>query len=414
MASSFLTQFLVGVGLSLIQCVAAAPWVLLLVRVSSRAWWRRSDVWLSALGAVVGLGLVMALLLQTVRDIDNLQFLGKIYASLLQAQLTADLLIALFAMIMMAWPKGGTVGLAAFLEGIRQPMFLLLLGAGVILMVVLPFIPYFTFGEDHLMTKDLGLELIMLASLAFGVLLASLSISEEIEGRTAVTLMSKPVSRRQFLLGKYLGILLACLLLTGVLGWCYGWMTGFKSWYDRVGWYDDDASRRTVFPSAVDAWLQAGIPGDEGRALLRGSIIWGLDVSEGLPGLVLGFSHVMVLLAATVCLATRLHFAANIVTCAVLFVLGHLSPILVQSAEYRNQPAHGGGTAVTQLLEFMARLFNRILPDLQLFSPTRINDAPIATSQLAFYAGEVCGYSILYTAILLLFGLVLFEDRDLA
>ena len=41
----------------------------------------------------------------------------------------------------------------------------------------------------------------MLASAAFGVLVAAVSISEEIEGRTAVTLMSKPVSRRQFLLG---------------------------------------------------------------------------------------------------------------------------------------------------------------------------------------------------------------------
>jgi len=37
-----------------------------------------------------------------------------------------------------------------------------------------------------------------------------ISINEEIEGRTAVTLMSKPVSRRQFLMGKFVGILTAC------------------------------------------------------------------------------------------------------------------------------------------------------------------------------------------------------------
>ena len=53
------------------------------------------------------------------------------------------------------------------------------------------------------------------------MLAASMLISEEIEGRTAITLMSKPVSRRQFLLGKFVGLLLAALAMTGILSWFF-------------------------------------------------------------------------------------------------------------------------------------------------------------------------------------------------
>ena len=128
---------------------------------------------------------------------------------MLHLQLAADSFVFVFMLLLAIWPKGGAVALAAFREGIRQPMFWLLLGLALLLLIVFPFIPYFTFGEDLVMLKEMGYDTIMLAAPIFGVIAASNSISEEIEGRTAITLMSKPVSRRQFLLGKYVGIFLS-------------------------------------------------------------------------------------------------------------------------------------------------------------------------------------------------------------
>ena len=66
------------------------------------------------------------------------------------------------------------------------------------------------------------------------------------------------------------------------------------------------------------------------------------------------------------------------------------------------------------MLLFVAQLFDRVLPGLQLFKPTQITDAPVPLGDMAVYAGEVTLYSLMYTCIVLLFGLVLFEDRDLA
>src|SRR5262249_40128076 len=141
-----------------------------------------------------------------------LEYMGRVYGSVLHLQLLADFFVLTFALLLKVWPKGAAVALSAFREGIRQPMFWLIVLGAVGFMVVVPFLPYFTFGEDHLMVRELGQDVIMLGALIFGAVLASMSISEEIEGRTAVTLMSKPVSRRQFLLGKYAGILLAALV----------------------------------------------------------------------------------------------------------------------------------------------------------------------------------------------------------
>src|SRR5256885_562799 len=87
---------------------------------------------------------------------------------------------------------------------------------------------------DKLMMGELGFDLIMLLPVLFGVMSASSSISEEIEGRTAVTLMSKPVSRRQFLLGKYIGILLAAFVITNLLGWVFNWVILAKHWFDKL------------------------------------------------------------------------------------------------------------------------------------------------------------------------------------
>src|SRR5262249_34554654 len=142
--------------------------------------------------------------------------------------------------------------LAAFREGVRQPLFWLIAGLGSLLLLLFLALPYFTFGDDFKMMKQVDHDVVMLAAVAFGVIAAGVSISEEIEGRTAVTLMSKPVSRRQFLLGKYVGILLAALAMTSVLAWPFQWSIYFKPILD---WYGDngDPLRGQVQPALLDA-----------------------------------------------------------------------------------------------------------------------------------------------------------------
>ncbi|MCS7159109.1 MAG: ABC transporter permease subunit, partial [Gemmatales bacterium] len=109
------------------------------------------------------------------------------------------------------------VAQAAYRESTRQPLFWLLLALTSFFMLISVYLPYFTFGEELKMMKGLSLSAILLATLILTVFSAGVSISEEIEGRTAVTVLSKPMSRRAFLLGKFFGIFMSALLLAVLL-----------------------------------------------------------------------------------------------------------------------------------------------------------------------------------------------------
>ena len=64
----------------------------------------------------------------------------------------------------------------------------------------------------------------------------------------------------------------------------------------------------------------------------------------------------------------------------------------------------------------LGRLFDVLFPALEFFNmgPAIIRETPLDLWQFGGYALTVFGYSIIYTSIALLVGLLLFEDRDLA
>ncbi|MFT3879031.1 MAG: ABC transporter permease [Gemmatales bacterium] len=126
------------------------------------------------------------------------------------------------------------VAQAAYKESIRQPLFWFLLISMIFLMALSIFLPYYTFGEDLKMLKELQLSAILLPPLILTLFTAAMSVSEEIEGRTAVTLLSKPVARRDFLIGKYVGILASALLMILILTLVMGWTINTKIDYDKL------------------------------------------------------------------------------------------------------------------------------------------------------------------------------------
>lgn len=101
-------------------------------------------------------------------------------------------------------------------ETIRQPVFAVVLLGALCLIAFSPAFTMFTLVNHIKLVKDMGLATIMVAGLLLAVLAASAVISEEIRKQTALTVVSKPVDRFEFILGKYLGIL-ASLLIAGYL-----------------------------------------------------------------------------------------------------------------------------------------------------------------------------------------------------
>jgi ABC-2 type transport system permease protein len=104
-----------------------------------------------------------------------------------------------------------------FFESLRQPIVLVVTAAAALLLVMSNPLASFTMGDDQGMLVDLGLATIFLAGAILASFLATNVLSREIENRTALTVISKPVGRPVFILGKYIGVLGALMLSTLVL-----------------------------------------------------------------------------------------------------------------------------------------------------------------------------------------------------
>jgi ABC-type transport system involved in multi-copper enzyme maturation permease subunit len=104
----------------------------------------------------------------------------------------------------------------AFLELVRQPIFLLLMTCSAAFIVFLSAVPYFGFGDDPKLVKDSVLAVMLLAGLFGAVMSASASVAREIRTGTALAVLSKPIGRAQFLLAKYVGLAGALVVLTYV------------------------------------------------------------------------------------------------------------------------------------------------------------------------------------------------------
>lgn len=97
----------------------------------------------------------------------------------------------------------------AFFESIRQPVLLVLVLAGMLLLMLSNPLAAFTMDDDQRMLLDIGLATVF----TFGILIASFVASNvlgrEIENKTALTVISKPVPRYAFVIGKFFGVGLA-------------------------------------------------------------------------------------------------------------------------------------------------------------------------------------------------------------
>jgi ABC-type transport system involved in multi-copper enzyme maturation permease subunit len=282
-------------------------------------------------------------------------------------------LMALGTLLRWVAPKVAAIGWTTSKEALSQPLFYVLLSIGVCGLILFPFIPYYTLGEDIKMLKDSGLTLIMVLSILLALWTASVSIAEEIDGRTALTLLSKPVSRREFILGKFLGILVPVAIMFLVLGAIFLASVSFKVVYD-----------------AREAALNEPTLADCQREMLQIA-----------PGLVLAFMETVVLAAISVAISTRLPMLANLIICASIYVLGHLVPILANSA-----------VGQIEFVRFVANLLAAILPVLDHFNISAgISTGQEAPMEYLAWAGLYC---LIYSSVAMLLALWLFEDRDLA
>jgi ABC-type transport system involved in multi-copper enzyme maturation permease subunit len=282
-------------------------------------------------------------------------------------------LLGVWFLLRLVAPKVAAIAHTTTKEGLSQPLFYVLLAIGVFAILIFPFIPYNTFGEDIKMLKAEGLTLIKILAIILAVWTASISISEEIEGKTALTLLSKPIGRRQLILGKFLGVIAPVMIMFIILGALFLCSVSYKVVYDaRESCLPD--------PTLLDCRM---------------------EMEQILPGLALSFMEAVILASISVAISTRLPMLANLVICVSIYVLGHLVPVLVNSA-----------LGEFAIVGFVGRFLAAVLPVLGHFSmETAISTERTVPLSYLLASG---GYCLLYCLAAMLLALLLFEERDLA
>src|SRR5258705_1942687 len=109
-----------------------------------------------------------------------------------------------------------TIATNAFMELVRQPVFLLLMTTSAVFEIFLATPYYFAFGDEPKLIKNSALAVMLLSGLLGAVLSASSSLAREIRAGTVLAVLSKPVRRAQFLLAEYPGLAAALTVLTYV------------------------------------------------------------------------------------------------------------------------------------------------------------------------------------------------------
>ncbi len=104
-----------------------------------------------------------------------------------------------------------TLGFATFGEAIRRRILVVFLLFAIISIVGSQVFKTFSPGEEDKFVIDLGLNAIRWFSLLIAVLLGAVMIPQEIERKTLHTVLAKPVGRGQFILAKFIGTVHAVL-----------------------------------------------------------------------------------------------------------------------------------------------------------------------------------------------------------
>lgn len=357
-----------------------------------------------------------------------------------------------------------TIAWATYREITTRPLYFVTLAVFSLLVYCSSFLTQFSFYMETQMVREMGMASLVLWGFLITVLLCGVIITQELEDRTAVTLLTKPVRRSAFLLGKYFGLLLSLVLglitLAGVLfytlwgmegqagqislfshpalGAALLWVAvagvpigaallawGGKRAADQEAETSGRAPRRMVWAGKATLFV-AAIAFLLGLELARGTLsggdvywselrarypdrtVWGfagefMDKSGFvvLEGLFLSILQVGVLAAVCVALSAFLPVVVSVSATAFVYVLGHLLVPMQASLEGLGLPA----------LTWAGKILGLAVPNLGLLN-----------LQVHFSEGTIVGpgylaaaalHSAIYATVVFLVACSLFERREI-
>ena len=256
---------------------------------------------------------------------------------------------------MMSPTRIGAIASNTVREAVRNKILYALLFFGVLLIGTGIIVSNLSYVEGDRILQSIGLSSLRLFGTAIAIFVGVGLIHKEVDRRTIHTILSKPVSRTEFLLGKYAGLVATIWLQVVIMALAF-----------------------------VAVSLLSGAPLDAGHAAAIGLAAVELAVMVAVATLFSTFT--------TPILASL--FTAG------LYLAGHVTRDLKELGAQSDNPS----------VEQATRLAYQVLPDLEAFNLTvpAIHQLPIATSEVLL----PLAYGACYIAMLLAGASMIFERRD--
>jgi len=363
-----------------------------------------------------------------------------------------------------------TVAIATWREAIRQPVSILTLIIAAVVTFLAQFLNFYHFSADVGVNtiRQMSVASTLMCGVVIAVFTASAVLAEEIENRTVLTLLAKPVRRYELILGKFLGIMMAIsaafVVMVGISLLTTWWaevdqrvkrrgnpalavkdlpaVTAAPGAVAVASSYRDALSRRgtgadylqsvgdvMMLSSGQSSLLLARAPlsadlespqlagkwqPSPGLGSLVDRALWfaGTRMASLLQAFALAFAHVLVMAAVAVAVSTRLPLVFNALFCSAVFILGNISRGLAR-ALLETETAEGVLGAVSQVAMWPVIAVCYLLPNFENFNLTE----PLAVGIDRIPAGAwIYGllYGIVYAGLVLAIAVELFRRREVA
>lgn len=299
------------------------------------------------------------------------------------------------------------ITLNTFREAVRDRVLYAVLGFACAVLFFTLALSELALHQQRRVVVDVGLASISLFSVIIAIFLGSSLLYKEIERKTLYVILPKPIRRSEFLLGKYFGIFLTAAVFVGLMGALQLWLIALAAGASPVH------ALLLLLGLGVGFGVALYFARDRTSVLVPFSLVslglvsWfasstDVELEAVLAQLALCSVEVLVLAAVAVLFSS---FSSPFLTG--IFTLGIW--LLGRSADdMATMKSKQLGEWVRQLLRVAAE----VLPNLQLYVPSRTLLTGQSKVELWPYVATSTGYGLLYASLLLICAAFIFQRRD--
>jgi ABC-type Na+ efflux pump permease subunit len=253
------------------------------------------------------------------------------------------------------------------------------------------------FSEQIKFVKDFGCGAIGLFGFFIALLSVAQLIPQELHNRTIYTILSKPVRRSEFLLGKFAGVVLLLALCVALMSLAFAAALYFQEWKDislTNGLYGVGTKNWNPNPTAVSLYQHD----------IREIVSQSRD-PRLIEAVLLIFAKLVMTAGIALFIST---FATSsiftIVTTFMIYLIGHM-----EGTARAVWLGHGAETSLW--LSALMGLISTLIPDMNSFT---IVDEILAGNAVPWaHAFDLIGYAGLYLVVLLALSVVIFDFREI-